>query len=126
MDNLLVIDHGDVVYTVVGNVRLNIVSSSIGLNVGVACDGRNSTDQTSIMRIQSVVLVFNMDGSLSSDICRQCLSLVQHVILAGVSIWNTPVIAGYSDHSTRRFSRRSTVVMVEYIGNAKARSGSGR
>ena len=51
MDNLLVTDHDDVVYTVVGNVRLNIDSSSIGLNVGAAGDGRTNTDQNSILSI---------------------------------------------------------------------------
>ena len=35
VDNLLVVDHVDVVYTVVCNVRLNINSNSIGLNVGL-------------------------------------------------------------------------------------------
>ena len=64
MDNLLVTDHDDVVYMVFGNVRLNIDSSSIGLNVGAAGDGRTSTDQNSILSIQSVVLVLNMDGSI--------------------------------------------------------------
>ena len=44
--------------------RLNRESSSIGLNVGAAGDGRTSTDQNSILSIQSVVLVLNMDGSL--------------------------------------------------------------
>ena len=34
MNNLLVVDHVDVIYTVVGNVRLTINSNSIGLNVG--------------------------------------------------------------------------------------------
>ena len=63
MDTLLVTDHDDVVYMVVGNVRLNIDSSSIDLNVGAAGGGRTSTDQNSIMSIQSVVLVLNMDGS---------------------------------------------------------------
>ena len=33
MDNLSVTDHDDLVYTVVGNVRLNIHSISIDLNV---------------------------------------------------------------------------------------------
>ena len=64
MDNLLGLDHDDVVYTIVGNARLNIVSSSIGLNVGAAGDGRTSTDQNSILSIQSVVLVLNMDSSI--------------------------------------------------------------
>ena len=43
--------------------RLNIVSGSIGLNVGAAGDGRTNTVQNSILSIQSVVLVLNMDGS---------------------------------------------------------------
>ena len=64
MDNLLVTDHDDVVYTVVGNVRLNMDSSSIGLNVGAASDGRTSTYQNSILSIQSVVMVLNIDGSI--------------------------------------------------------------
>ena len=64
MDNFLVTDHDDVVYTVVGNVRLNIVSSSIGLNVGAAGDDKTSTDQNSILSIQSVLLVLNMNGSI--------------------------------------------------------------
>ena len=64
VDNLLATDHDDVVYTVVGNVRLNIDSSSMRLNVGAAGDGRTSTYQNSILSIQSVVLVLNMDGSI--------------------------------------------------------------
>ena len=60
----MVTDHDDVVYTVVGNVRLHIDSNSIGLNVGATGDGRTSTDQNSILSIQSVVLVLNMDGSI--------------------------------------------------------------
>ena len=64
MDNLLVTDHDDVVYTVVGNVRLNIHSISRCLNVGAAGDGRTSTYQNSILSIQIVVLVLNMDGSI--------------------------------------------------------------
>ena len=64
MDNLLVTDHDDVVYTVVGNVRLIIDSSSIGLNVGTAVDSRTSTDQNTILSIQSEVLVLNMDGCI--------------------------------------------------------------
>ena len=62
MDTLLVTDHDNLVYMVV--VRLNIDSSSIYLNVGAAGDGRTSTDQNSIMSIQSVVSVLNMDGSI--------------------------------------------------------------
>ena len=62
MDNLLVTDHDGVVYTIVGNVRLNIYSSSIGPHVGAAGDRRTSTAQNSILSIQSVVLVLNMDG----------------------------------------------------------------
>ena len=64
MDTLLVTDHDNLVYMVVGNVRLNIDSSSIDLNVGAAGDGRTSTDQNSILSIQSVVSVLNMDGSI--------------------------------------------------------------
>ena len=64
MDKLWVTDHYDVVYTVVGNVSLNTDSSSIGLNVGAAGDGRTITDQNSILSIQSVLLVLNMDGSV--------------------------------------------------------------
>ena len=63
MDNLLVTDH-DVVYMVVGNMRLNIDSCSIGLNVGAAGDCRTSTDQNIIVSIQSVVLLLNMDDSI--------------------------------------------------------------
>ena len=64
MDTLLVTDHDDVVYMVVDNVRLNIDSSSICLNVGAAGDSRTSTDQNNILSIQSVVLVLTMDGSI--------------------------------------------------------------
>ena len=64
MGNILVTDHDSVVYTVVGNMRLNIDSCSIGLNVGAAGDGRTSTDQNSLLSIQSVVLLLNLDGSI--------------------------------------------------------------
>ena len=64
MENLFVTDQDDVFYTVVANVRLNIDSISIGLNVDAAGDGRTSTDQNSILSIQGVVLVHNMDGSI--------------------------------------------------------------
>ena len=63
MENLLVTDNDDVVYTGIGNVRLNIDSSSICQNVGAADDGRTSTDKI-ILSIQSGVLLLNIDGCI--------------------------------------------------------------